>query len=143
MISGRCRIRVRFADTDAMGVGHHACHVAWFEVGRTELLRAAGCPYARLEQAGIALPVVGVEVRYRALARYDEILEIETRAESATAVRVAFAYSITRATDGRLLATGRSEHAAVDASFRPTRLPADVRSVLAGTGVFSTAGEPC
>jgi acyl-CoA thioester hydrolase len=143
MISGRCRIRVRYSDTDAMAVGHHARHVAWFEVGRTELLRCAGYPYEKLERAGVALPIVGLEVRYRSPARYDDVLEIETHAEATTAVRVSFRYALTRPADGRLLATGRSEHAAVDAAFRPARLPAEVRKVLSGSAVYVTADGPC
>jgi acyl-CoA thioester hydrolase len=126
-----------------MAVAHHTRHVAWFEVGRTELLRAAGFPYARLEQDGILFPLTGLEVRFLAAARYDDLLEIETRLESTGGARVAFAYTLRRSSDGEILATGRTEHAAVDRSFRPRRLPAPLRARLSGSDDFPAPDEPC
>lgn len=143
MIAGACTVRVRYSDTDAMRVAHHTRHVAWFEVGRTELLRAAGYPYERLEGEGIGLPVIDMTLRFRAAARYDDLLRIETKVADATPVLVTFEYAIRRPTDDRLLATGRTDHAAVDMAFRRVRLPQSVRDVLTGEGFFDTAGAPC
>ena len=143
MISGRCRIRVRYSETDAMAVAHHSRHVNWLEVGRLELMRSAGLSYARLESEGVSLPLIAVELRYKAAARLDDIIEIETTMEKSSAVRVAFAYRLTRVQDDVLLATGRTEHVAVDRSFKPIRLPGELASLLKREGEFPPTGEPC
>jgi acyl-CoA thioester hydrolase len=144
MISGHCRIRVRYSETDAMAVAHHSRHVAWLEVGRMELMRAAGMSYTRLESEGISLPLVGLELRYRAAARMDDIIEIETAMEKNSAARVAFTYRMTRVSDGVLLATARTEHAAVDnSSFRPIRLPAELVTLLQQDRLYPPTEDPC
>ena len=143
MIAGSCRVRVRYSETDAMAVAHHSRHVNWLEVGRLELMRAAGLSYARLEADGISLPLIGLELRYKATARLDDIIEIETTMERSSAARVAFAYRLTRVPDGALLATGRTEHVAVNRSMKPIRLPAELASLLERGGDFPPTGEPC
>ena len=122
-------IRVRYAETDQMGIAHHAEYFAWFEVGRTELLRASGLTYRDLEGRGVHFPVIGTEARFLRPAHYDDVLEVRTAVASMSGARIAFTYEIHR--DAGLLATGRTEHAAVDAGGRPRRLPADVRARLA------------
>ena len=124
-------IRVRYAETDQMGIAHHAEYFAWFEVGRTELLRAYGLTYRDLEERGVHFPVIGTEARFLRPAYYDDVLEVRTEIASLTGVRIAFLYEIHRDGTGGPLATGRTEHAAVDTHGRPRRLPADVRSRLA------------
>lgn len=124
-------IRVRYAETDQMGIAHHAEYFAWFEVGRTDLLRAHGLTYRDLEKRGIHFPVIGTEARFLRPAYYDDVLEVRTEVASLTGARIAFLYEIHRDGTGGPLATGRTEHAAVDAQGRPCRLPADVRSRLA------------
>ena len=124
-------VRVRYAETDQMGIAHHAEYFAWFEVGRTELLRARGLTYRDLEARGLHFPVIGTEARFLRPAYYDDVLEVRTEIASLTGVRVAFLYEIHRDGAGGPLATGRTEHAAVDTQGRPRRLPADVRSRLA------------
>ncbi len=143
MIRGHCRIRVRYSETDAMSVAHHSRHVAWMEVGRVELMRAAGLSYAQLERDGVSLPLVGLELRYRAAARFEDLVEIETSAESCTYVRVAFSYRLFRVEDQLLLATGRTEHAAVDRTLRPVRLPQALRQMLSADKTFAATGEAC
>lgn len=123
-------IRVRYAETDQMGIAHHAEYFAWFEVGRTELLREHGLPYRDLEKRGVRFPVIGAEARFLRPAYYDDVLEVRTAVASLTGARIAFAYEIYRDGTGPI-ATARTEHAAVDAQGRPRRLPADVRSRLA------------
>jgi acyl-CoA thioester hydrolase len=122
-------IRVRYAETDQMGIAHHAEYFAWFEVGRTELLRAAGLTYRDLEQRGVHFPVVGAEARFLRPAYYDDLLEVRTEVAGMSGARITFAYEIYRDGAGPI-ATARTEHAAVDADGRPHRLPPDVRSRL-------------
>jgi acyl-CoA thioester hydrolase len=118
-----------------MGVAHHTHFLAWFELGRTELMRERGCAYGELEdREGIFFPVIHATASYRASARYDECLSITTRIASVGGARVVFEYEIARATDGTVLATGSTEHAAVDGRGRPRRLPAELRRKLQGLG---------
>ena len=124
-------LRVRYPEVDRMGVAHHANHFIWFEIGRTELMRARGVTYRGLEEEGILLPVIEASCAYHAPARYDDLVRVRTRIESATAVRIAFEYRIESEADGRLLATGTTRHASVDRGGRPRRLPARMRELLA------------
>ncbi len=117
-----------------MGVVYHANYFVWFEVGRTDLLRSTGWSYRELEQEGVRLPVIQAHCEYRLPARYDDELEIRTKGAILTHVRVEFSYEIVRLTDGALLVTGRTAHAALDRDGRPCRLPARVRAVFDGNG---------
>ena len=125
------QLRVRYPEVDRMGVAHHANHFIWFEIGRTELMRARGVTYRRLEDEGIFLPVIEASCAYHAPARYDDLLRVQTRIEGATGVRIAFVYRIESEADDRLLATGTTRHASVDRNGRPRRLPARLRELLA------------
>ena len=128
---GSSRVRVRYAETDQMGVVYHANYLVWFEVGRTEWLRTTGWSYREMEQDGIALPVIEAQCEYLQPARYDDELEIRTRASVLTAVRIRFDYDVVRMPDDTLAASGHTVHAAVDTNGRPCRLPARVREMLA------------
>src|SRR5262249_54232586 len=108
------RVRVRDAETDAMGVVYYANHLIWFEVGRTDLLRHAGWSYREMEIEGFALPVIEVHCTYKRPARYDEELEIRTCGQLVSLVRLRFDYEVARADDGVLLATGHTVHASLD-----------------------------
>src|SRR5256712_9328380 len=125
------QLRVRYPEVDRMGVAHHANHFIWFEIGRTESMRARGVTYRHLEDEGIFLPVIEASCTYHAPARYDDLLRVRTRIEGATAVRIAFEYRLESEEDGRLLATGATRHASVDRNGRPRRLPARLRELLA------------
>lgn len=127
---GVVQIRVRYPEVDRMGVAHHAHHFVWFEIGRTELMRSRGLPYARLEDEGTFLPVIEAACAYRAPARYDDLLNVHTVLSRTGPVRVSFAYRVERASDGTVLATGSTTHAAVDAKGRPRRLPPAVLGLL-------------
>ena len=125
-------IRVRYAETDQMGFAYYANYMAWFEVGRCEWLRSLGWSYRDLEvRDGIMLPVIEAHCEYRQPARYDDELLIRARGELASAVRIRFCYEVVRASDGAVLAEGRTVHAATDRSGRPKRLPAHVRAFFA------------
>ena len=123
------RIRVRYAETDKMGVVYYANYLVWFEVGRCEWLRAAGLTYAGLEREGTILPVVAAHCEYRQPARYDDEIEVLARGQLLSPVRVRFDYDVRRA-GADTLASGWTEHAAVDPNGRPRRLPAQVRRLF-------------
>lgn len=125
------RVRVRYLEVDPMRVAHHSCYLAWFEVGRTELMRELGCTYRQMESEGVFLPVVEVSCRYRSPARYDDLLEIETVLLEVAASRVTFEYCLRRAEGDALLAEGRTVHATVDSRGGVIRLPDSYRSLLA------------
>ncbi len=124
------RLRVRYGETDAMGVVYHARLLDWFEQGRTELLRRVGPSYRVLEAQGIFLPVVKAELAYRVPLRYDDEVEVETRLVRLGAVTAAFRYLIRRVWDGASAAGGGTVHACVDAEHRPTRFPPALRQRL-------------
>jgi acyl-CoA thioester hydrolase len=123
--------RVRYPEVDRMGVVHHTHYLVWFELGRTELMRAAGLPYGVLEDdRGILFPVIEAGARYRRPARYDDELEVRTGIAGLSPVRVRFEYRIVRPADGAVLADGFSVHAAVGRDGRPQRLPPELMERL-------------
>ena len=129
-------VRVRYAETDQMGVVYYANYLVWFEVARTDWLRAVGWTYREMEQNGVALPVIEAHAEYRRAARYDDELEIRTTAQLLTPVRIRFDYEVWRSGEEAPLATGHTIHAAMDPSGRPCRLPAPVQDLVktGGTG---------
>src|SRR3989440_8304707 len=121
MPTGEITIRVRYAETDRMGLLHHANYLVYFEQGRTELLRSRGLSYKDLEDQGYLLVLTKLEVRYRAPARYDDLLTLRTTVVKTTAVRIDHRYEVLR--DGGLLAEGASTLACVDRDGRVQALP--------------------
>jgi acyl-CoA thioester hydrolase len=122
--------RVRYADTDRMGVAYYANYLVWFEVGRTEWMRASGSSYRDIEEAGFLLPVIEAQCEYRQPLRYDDELEIRTRGRLVTPVRVEFQYEVVRRADLVVAAVGRTTHASTDTEGRPRRLPASLRKLF-------------
>jgi len=122
--------RVRYADTDRMGVAYYANYLVWFEVGRAEWMRASGSSYRDTEAAGVLLPVIEAHCEYRQPLRYDDELEIRTRGHLVTPVRVQFHYEIVRRADLVVAAVGHTTHASTDIEGRPRRLPASLRSLF-------------
>jgi acyl-CoA thioester hydrolase len=127
--AARVRLRVRYAETDQMGVVYYANYLVWFEVGRTELLRALGWTYREMEAAGYSLPVISVACQYHRPARYDDDLEVVTTGAWLSPVRLAFDYEILRG-EARIV-SGRTEHASLNPKGRPIRLPERVREYFA------------
>ena len=121
-------IRPRYGEVDAMGVVYHAHYLVYFDVGRTEWMRAAGAPYAQLEARGFKLVVVDVGIRYLKPARYDEELTLATRVTDVGGATVRFAYEL-RGPAG-LLATGHTRLGCLDRDNRPVRLPKDTLECL-------------
>jgi acyl-CoA thioester hydrolase len=114
-----------------MGVVYYANYLVWFEVGRTDLLRASGWSYREMELEGFALPVIDARCTYLESAKYDDELEVRTTGTMMSPVRVQFTYEVVRASDGATLATGSTVHATLDKRGRPCRLPERVRGVFA------------
>ena len=113
-------VRVRYAETDQMGVVYHSNYVIWFEVGRVELLRSLGFTYLEMEADGMHLPVVEVRCRYKAPARYDESLLVRTRILNLRGSLIRFGYEVLRADDRALLAEGESTHIVVGPDMQKT-----------------------
>ena len=124
-------VRVRYAETDQMGVVYHANFLVWFEVGRVELIRAAGIEYKRMEiEDDCHIVVADAHCRYHLSAKYDEVLRIRTRiAESRNRI-VKFSYEVIRDADEKLLATGETTHVICGSNGRPKLLPEKYRSVF-------------
>ncbi len=120
-MTGEIQIRVRYAETDRMGLLHHANYLVYFEQGRTELLRSLGYTYKDLEDKGYLLVLTKLEVRYRSPARYDDLLTLRTTVVKTTAVRIDHRYEVVR--DGILVAEGTSTLACVDREGRVQALP--------------------
>jgi len=121
--SHRITIVPRYAETDKGGVVHHSVYPVWFEMGRTELLRANGIAYKDLEAAGIFFVVAEMHIKFRRPALYDEKLELETTCSSVTAGKVEHTYKLTRNSDGVLLAEGSSILACVNGEGKVRRIP--------------------
>jgi acyl-CoA thioester hydrolase len=126
MLSGEITIRVRYAETDRMGLLHHANYLVYFEQARTELLRSHGLSYKDLEDQGYLLVLTKIEVRYRWPARYDDVLTVKTTVMRTTTVRIDHRYEVF--CEGRLLAEGTSTLACVDREGRPQALPEYLRN---------------
>ena len=124
------RVRVRYAETDQMGVAWHGNVFAWFEVGRTELLRDLGTTYRDLEHEGLRLPVVEAGARYARPLLYDDLVEVRTRVLRHSGARIAFEYEVHREGTAGPLVTGFTAHAAIDERGRPRRLPDSLRRLL-------------
>jgi acyl-CoA thioester hydrolase len=123
-------IRVRYAETDKMGVVYHANYFTWFEIGRCELLRGIGRSYRDVEASGIGLPVIEAHCEYKSPAHYDDELVVKTTGKLLSPARVAFSYEIVRPCDATINAIGRTVHAAIDTNGRPCRLPEYIRELL-------------
>jgi acyl-CoA thioester hydrolase len=113
-----------------MGVVYYANYFIWFEVARTDLLRAAGWSYRLMETDGFSLPVIDARCEYRQSARYDDELEIRATGTLVSPVRIRFDYEVVRVADATVLATGHTVHATLDTAGRPCRIPDRVRPLL-------------
>lgn len=131
------RFRVRFFETDAMGIVHHAAYITWFEEGRSAFTRAIGYPYSRMEQEGVSLAVAEVSARYHQPARYDDEVVVRAELSQLGSRGMSFSYEVRRAVDGELLVTGSSKHISVDAQGRVMRLSPTLREVLQGQAEIS------
>jgi acyl-CoA thioester hydrolase len=120
-LTGVTEIRVRYAETDRMGLLHHANYLVYFEQARTELLRSQGLTYRDIEDQGFFLVIISVEVKYRSPAKYDDVLSIKTTVARTTPVRIEHRYEVT--CDGRLVAEAKTTLACVDREGKLQGLP--------------------
>jgi acyl-CoA thioester hydrolase len=117
-------VRVRYVECDPMGVVHHTVYPVWFEMARTELLRSKGGSYRAMEEAGLLLAVVKLEARYRAPARYDELVTVHCELVASGPVKIEHRYRVMR--DGALLVEGATTLACIDRDGRLQPVPADL-----------------
>jgi acyl-CoA thioester hydrolase len=133
-MESRSEIRVRYAESDQMGVAYHANYLVWCEVGRTDLIRQLGMSYAEMERRGVMLAVADAHVRYQASARYDDVVRIVTRLTGVRSRMVSFSYEMRRVaadgTDAERVATASTTLVSLDRDGRPTALPDDMRAML-------------
>jgi acyl-CoA thioester hydrolase len=122
--------RVRYAETDAMGVVYHAEYLVWFEVGRGEYFRAQGEDYAQWEQQGTYLPVSEVYARYHAPARYGDHVTVRTWVQEVRSRGLTLEYEVCNAETQQRLVSGWSKHICMDNQGRASRLPADMLALL-------------
>jgi acyl-CoA thioester hydrolase len=130
MPSSVTELRVRYAETDQMGVVYYANYFVWFEVARADLLRALGWTYREMEDGGVRLPVINATCEYLRPAKYDDAIQVRTEGRLASPVRLEFTYEVVTP-DGTTAARGQTMHAAVDLDGRPCRLPQRVREAFA------------
>lgn len=135
--------RVRYAETDQMGIAYYANHFIWFEIGRAELLRALGISYASLEERGLFTPVVEAYCKYKTPAKYDELIEVDTSIVMVKGARMRFDYQIRHHDSGQTIAEGYTVMAFVDRRGRPIaieRVYPDVYERLRATSIDSDGG---
>ena len=136
----RSQVRVRYAETDQMGVVYHANYLVWFEIGRVELMRAMGFPYKLMESEDDCYIVVGeARCRYHRPARYDELLRVRTRIAQAGNRVIKYSYQLLRDSDSTLLATGETTHVICGKNGKPKQLPEKYRSKFRA---LAAAGGP-
>lgn len=123
-------VRVRYAETDQMGVVYHANYLVWCDIGRTQYLKALGANYAELERSGTMLAVSDASIRYHASARYDEVIRIETTLREVRSRALTFDYEIINAASGMRLASASTVLVSLDRSGRPVKLPDHTRALL-------------
>ncbi len=142
--SAETRFRVRYAETDQMGVVYYSNYLVWMEVGRVEFCKSFGCSYREMEEKdGVLMAVVECDCRYLSPARFDDEIVVRTWIEQANSRILTFAYEITLADPGRKLATGHTRHILVDREFRRTRLPAKYFAMFGiETGSPRAGGAP-
>lgn len=125
------RFRVRYSETDQMGVVYHANYLIWMEIGRVELVRSRGFDYKRLEESeGLFLTVIEANCRYLHPARYDQEIAVQTKVVSSNARVIEFRYEIRSADPDKLLATGSTRHVWLNREWRPTRMPDQYHELL-------------
>ena len=124
------KTRVLYADTDKMGVVYYGNYLTFFEMGRTEYLRAKGLTYSELEEKGYLLPVTEVRCQYLSSAYYDEEIIIRTAVSSMSKVRIHFIHELVAVKDGRVLVRGEVHLASVDTNVKPKRLPKEMFDIV-------------
>jgi acyl-CoA thioester hydrolase len=128
------QFRVRYGETDRMGVVYHAEYLAWCEMGRTEYIRSRGMSYADMERRGVPLAVAQASIRYHAPARYDDMIRVSTVLSELGSRGLTFDYVITNADSGQRLASASTTLVALDATGKAVTIPGDIRALLGRSG---------
>jgi len=116
------KIRVRYKETDQMGIVHHSNYYTWFEVGRTEFMRSLGLTYRTMEERGFMLPLTETYCQYKQGAKYDDVVIVRTKMTRFSGVRITMEYDVIREDDGKLLARGKTVHAITDKNLKPINI---------------------
>lgn len=122
--------RVRYGDTDKMGISYYANYFVWFEAARTEYFRALGLPYTECEKQGYFLPVIDTGAKYKAPSTYDDLVVVRTSVSEIKASSMRFEYEVLNKTTGILLVTGYSVHVFVNREMQPVRVPENVKQTV-------------
>lgn len=122
--------RVRYAETDQMGIVYHANYLVWCDMGRTDLIRSLGMSYAEIERSGISLAVSDLSVRYHAPARYENLIRVETTLTDLRSRLISFDYIISNAETGQRLATAQTRLVSLDRLGKPTAMPDNLRRIF-------------
>ena len=122
-------IRIRYKDTDRLGVVYYGNYFTFFEVGRAELMRSLGMPYSKLEAEGLSLVVTEAAAKYHGNVGYDSVVAVETAIAEARGARVRFEYRIS-SEEGSLIVTGHTVHACINAGKKPCRIPSELKVIL-------------
>jgi len=125
-------LRVRYVETDQMGIVHHSVYLHWMEVGRTDYLRKKGLPYSKMEESGIRMPLIEASAKYLSPAKYDDEILVITKLEEFSPIKFSFSYKIVRKSDRKLIAEGITKHIAADCQNKPKRVPKEILSIIGG-----------
>ncbi len=132
VLEHKTKLRVRFAETDALRVAYYAEYFVWFEVARTELFRSIGVPYTEVQRRGFHTPVVQAHADYKSFARYDDELEIKSRVTKVGRSSIRLDFEVRKLPERELLATGHTVHALIGSDGRSKPIPDDIRKLLLG-----------
>ncbi|NMB99889.1 MAG: acyl-CoA thioesterase [Thermoanaerobaculaceae bacterium] len=125
-------LRVRYVETDQMGIVHHSVYFHWMEVGRTDYLRKKGFPYSKMEESGIRMPLIEASAKYVSPAKYDDEILVITKLEEFSPIKFSFSYKIVRKSNSKLIAEGITKHIAADCQNKPKRVPKEILSIIGG-----------
>lgn len=128
--TGEIQFRVRYAETDQMGIVYHANYLVWCEMGRTDLIRSLGMTYAEMERSGVALAVSDLSIRFHAPARYDDLIRVRTTLIDLRSRLVAFDYLVSNAETDQRLATAHTRLVSLDPRGRPVAMPDQIRAIF-------------
>ena len=123
-------VRVRYAETDKMGIVYHTNHFVWFEVARTEFFRALGLPYSELEEKGYFLPVLKAHCEYKSHLGYDDEATVTAFIAAHKGTRISFHYEVRNKSSGKLVATGYTVHAFMNSDGKPVKIPEEVLKAI-------------
>jgi acyl-CoA thioester hydrolase len=115
-------IVVRYAETDAMGIVHHATYAIWFEVGRTEMIKKMGMSYSEIENKGVMLPLIHLQCNFKAPAKYEDEILVRTFVKESTATKLLFGYEVIKKSEEKILCEGETTHVWTDKTLKPVNL---------------------